>query len=202
MSTIVNFSDLQTTLSATSGSQLLIRLDNSLSGSSGFGRITMQNFEKNFSFYNSFQSGSGNWNASYNFVNSGGTIGGDVTINGSLSATNGVRRRSLNLGTLSGTTATITSNATSADQFVVTLSGASLTATIGSPSNPYDSQIIMWNLRYQTNISTVALSSNFRTPITTLNWTVSSNRMDIMAAKYNALDSKWDVISFAPGYII
>lgn len=111
------------------------------------------------------------------------------------------KRTTLTLATLS-TTGTISSNALSADQFVVALSGIALSATIGAPSNAYDAQIIMWNLRYTTNIARVLLDSSFRTPITTLNWTISANRMDIMAAKYNALDSKWDVISFAPGYII
>lgn len=111
------------------------------------------------------------------------------------------KRITLTLTTLS-TTGTISSNALSADQFVVALSGISLSATIGAPISAYDAQIIMWNLRYTTNIARVSLASDFRTPITTLNWTISANRMDIMAAKYNALDSKWDVISFAPGYII
>lgn len=111
------------------------------------------------------------------------------------------KRTTLTLATLS-TTGTISCNALSADQFVVSLSGIALSATIGAPSNAYDAQIIMWNLRYTTNVARVLLDSSFRTPITTLNWTISANRMDIIAAKYNALDSKWDVISFAPGYII
>ena len=111
------------------------------------------------------------------------------------------KRTTLTLATLS-TTGTLSSNALSADQFVATLSGIALSATIGAPSNPYDAQIIMWNIRYTTNIARVLLDSSFRSPITTLNWTVSANRMDIMAAKYNLLDSKWDIISFAPGYII
>ena len=111
------------------------------------------------------------------------------------------RRTTTTLATISAT-GTIASNALSADQFVVSLSGIALSATIGAPSNPYDAQIIMWNIRYTTNIARVLLDSSFRLPLTTLNWTISANRMDIMAAKYNALDSKWDVISFAPGYII
>jgi hypothetical protein len=112
------------------------------------------------------------------------------------------KRTSISLGTISSTS-TINCNALSADQFVVTLSGASVSATFNGPTNPYDAQIIMWNVRYQTNVASVALSSNvFRTPITTLNWSLSTNRMDIFAAKYNLLDSKWDVVSFAPGYLI
>jgi hypothetical protein len=109
------------------------------------------------------------------------------------------KRTTLTLNILS-TTGTLSSNALSADQFVVSLSGISLSATIGAPISAYDAQIIMWNIRYTTNIARVLLASSFRTPITTLNWSVSTNKMDIMAAKYNSLDSKWDVISFAPGY--
>jgi hypothetical protein len=111
------------------------------------------------------------------------------------------KRITLTLPTLS-TTGTLSSNALSADQFVASLSGVTLSATIGAPISAYDAQIIMWNIRYTTNIARVLLASSFRTPITTLNWSISANRMDIMAAKYNELDSKWDVISFAPGYII
>jgi hypothetical protein len=111
------------------------------------------------------------------------------------------KRTTLTLATLS-TTGILSSNALSADQFVASLSGVTLSATIGAPISAYDAQIIMWNIRYTTNIARVLLASSFRTPITTLNWSISANRMDIMAAKYNELDSKWDVISFAPGYII
>jgi hypothetical protein len=109
------------------------------------------------------------------------------------------KRITLTLPTLS-TTGTLSSNALSADQFVVSLSGASTSATIGAPISAYDAQIIMWNIRYSSNIAAVLLASSFRTPATTLNWSISTNKMDIMAAKYNLLDSKWDVISFAPGY--
>jgi hypothetical protein len=109
------------------------------------------------------------------------------------------KRITLTLPTLL-TTGTLSSNALSADQFVVSLGGASTSATIGAPISAYDSQIIMWNIRYSSNIAAVLLAASFRTPATTLNWSVSTNKMDIMAAKFNLLDSKWDVISFAPGY--
>jgi hypothetical protein len=113
------------------------------------------------------------------------------------------KRTTVTLPTLSGSgLRSISSNALSADQFVVLLSGASLSAAIEAPTNPYDSQIIMWNLRYVTNILGVSAAPNFRLPITTLQWSISSSRMDIMTAKYNLLDNKWDVIGFSPGYII
>lgn len=151
-----NFSQLTAISAIGAGDQILIRLNNALSGSAGFARVDVAAVK---------------------------------------------RRITTTLPTISAT-GTIASNALSADQFVVSLSGIALSATIGAPSNPYDAQIIMWNIRYTTNIARVLLDSSFRTPITTLNWSISANRMDIMAAKYNLLDSKWDIISFAPGYII
>lgn len=118
-------------------------------------------------------------------------------ITNSLSAS--LKRTSYTLGTFTSSQ-TITSNALSADRFVVTLSGASTSATFATPISAYDAQMIMWNVRYASNISLVSLASGFRTPLTTLNWSLSTNRMDIFAAQYNQPDNKWDVVSFAPGY--
>lgn len=113
------------------------------------------------------------------------------------------KRTTLTLSTLSGTGLRgISADALSADQFVISLSGASLSAGILAPSNPYDSQVIMWNIRYLTNVAGISSAPVFRTPLTTLQWTLSTSRMDIMTAKYNLLDSKWDVIGFSPGYLI
>jgi len=231
MSVPVNFSSLSSVNIVGSSDQLLVRFNNSLSGASGFGRTTVTNFEKSLGVYTTVNTTSASWlqTLSFNSSNAQLSISNGNTISlsalsasgsgGSLPAggtTNQVlvknsstdndaswknKRTTQTLTTLS-TTGTISSNALSADQFVVALSGISLSATIGAPISAYDAQIIMWNLRYTTNIARVSLASAFRTPITTLNWTISANRMDIMAAKYNALDSKWDVISFAPGYII
>jgi hypothetical protein len=109
------------------------------------------------------------------------------------------KRITLTLPILS-TTGSISCNALSADRFVVTLSGASTSATFATPISAYDAQMIMWNVRYASNVSRVSLASGFRTPLTTLNWSLSTNRMDIFASQYNQPDNKWDVISFAPGY--
>lgn len=241
MSTPVNFSSLTSLSTISNTDQLLVRLDNSLSGTSGFGRITkarllssvdLTSLSANWqNTYTTVNSTSSSWIQTLSFnssnaqlsISNGNTVslsalsatssGGSLPAGGSTgqilvknSATSNDaswknKRTTLTLATLS-TTGTISSNALSADQFVVALSGIALSATIGAPISAYDAQIIMWNLRYTTNIARVLLDSSFRTPITTLNWTISTNRMDIMAAKYNALDSKWDVISFAPGYII
>jgi hypothetical protein len=157
----------------------------------------------NASVYSTVQSNSSTWSAG-----GGGSLPAGGTVNQVLvknSATAGDaswknKRTTLTLATASGTSATISCNALSADQFVVSLSGVALSATFAAPISAYDAQIIMWNVRYTTNIARVLLASGFRTPATTLNWSISTNKMDIFAAKYNALDSKWDVISFAPGY--
>lgn len=274
MSTPVNFSSLTSLSTISNTDQLLVRLDNSLSGASGFGRITKSrllssvdltslsaNWQSTYttvqnnsaqwatdsttdtgvraltgdwqSTYTTVGSNSANWTQTLSFntsnaqlsISNGNTIslsslsassgGGSLPAGGTTnqilvknSATNNDaswknKRVTTTLATISASGArTIDSNALSADQFVVTLSGLSLSATITAPISAYDSQIIMWNLRYTTNIARVLIDSSFRTPITTLNWSLSTNRMDIMAAKYNLPDNKWDVISFAPGYII
>jgi hypothetical protein len=154
----------------------------------------------NASTYSTVQSNSSTWNGSS--ILSGGTVNQILVKNsnttGDASWKN--KRTTLTLATASGASATISCNALSADQFVVSLSGVALSATFAAPINAYDAQIIMWNVRYTTNIARVILASDFRTPATTLNWSISTNKMDIFAAKYNALDSKWDVVSFAPGY--
>lgn len=225
-----NFAALQSLTGVGNTDQLLVSLDNGLSGVSGFGRVTTAALNSSLGVYSTVSSTSASWTQTlaFNSSNAQLTISGSNTISlSALSATSSGgslpvggtanqiltknsstdndagwknKRTTLTIATLS-TTGTISSNALSADQFVVSLSGISLSATIGAPISAYDAQIIMWNIRYITNVAKVSLASSFRTPITTLNWTISANRMDIMAAKYNALDSKWDVISFAPGYI-
>lgn len=154
----------------------------------------------NASTYSTVQSNSSTWSISS--LLTGGTVN-QILIKNSATAGDASwknKRTTLTLATASGTSATISCNALSADQFVVSLSGLALSATFAAPISAYDAQIIMWNVRYTTNIARVLLASSFRTPTTTLNWSISTNKMDIFAAKYNALDSKWDVISFAPGY--
>jgi hypothetical protein len=59
MAQAINFSDLQTVSLATTGSQILIRLDNSLSGSDGFARVRTLNFQNSLPLYAAYQSTSG-----------------------------------------------------------------------------------------------------------------------------------------------
>ena len=202
MSQGINFTSLQIASSAATSDEFLIRLDNALSGANGFAQITVTNVEKSLGVYSTVQSNSSTWGGSS--LPAGGTVN-QILIKNSATAGDASwknKRTTLTLATASGTSATISCNALSADQFVVSLSGLALSATFAAPISAYDAQIIMWNVRYTTNIARVLLASSFRTPATTLNWSISTNKMDIFAAKYNALDSKWDVISFAPGYTI
>ena len=101
------------------------------------------------------------------------------------------------------TSQSLTFNALSADQFIVPLSGASpLTVYFTAPVSAYDGQMLMWDVRHVTANTTVSLCSDFRLPTASLSWSTLSGKMDIMAAKYNLLDSKWDVVSFLPGFNI
>ena len=76
---LYNFSDLQVSTSASNNDQILLRLDNSLSGAEGFSRITFSKFEDSLDFFKN-----------------GGTINGNVTINGTLSS-NFIRAASANI---------------------------------------------------------------------------------------------------------
>ena len=76
---IFNFSDLQVSTSASNNDQILLRLNNSLSGEEGFRRITFSNFEDSLDFFKN-----------------GGTVNGNVTINGTLSS-NFIRAASANI---------------------------------------------------------------------------------------------------------
>jgi len=65
MSLPFNFSNLQTSTSASSGSQLLLRLDTALSGAPAFARITQLNFEKSLGVYSAVQANSAYWQDTY-----------------------------------------------------------------------------------------------------------------------------------------
>jgi hypothetical protein len=59
----VNFSDLQASSNATTNSQVLVRLDNSLSGTDGFSRVSVFNFGKSLNVNSTVASNSAtNWN--------------------------------------------------------------------------------------------------------------------------------------------
>ena len=59
----VNFSDLQAASSASNNSQVLVRLDNSLSGADGFRRVSVFNFGKSLNVNSTVASNSAtNWN--------------------------------------------------------------------------------------------------------------------------------------------
>ena len=75
-----------------------------------------------------------------------------------------------------------------------------MSAVFVAPNNPYSEQMLMWDIRHITTDTVVSLCSEFRLPTSSLAWSTLAGKMDVMAAKYNALDNKWDVVSFLPGY--
>lgn len=78
----VNFSDLLSISSINAGDQLLIRLDNSLSGSDGFAKITRTHTETSLGVYTTVNSNSANWQSVYTTVqsNSANNWSGGLTL--------------------------------------------------------------------------------------------------------------------------
>lgn len=68
MSQLVSFSNLQSLGSISDNSQILIRLDNSLSGTAGFGRTSYKIFNNNLPLHTWGSSNSAHWENSYNTV--------------------------------------------------------------------------------------------------------------------------------------
>lgn len=133
---------------------------------------------------------------------SGGTANQILAKTNNNSTFTWTNKRVINTKSTISSTQNVLFNALSADHFIIPLSsnGSPLTATFGFPSNGYNGQLLMWDVRNLTNNCYVSLSSNFRSPVSTLSWSNSVNKMDILAAKYNQLDNKWDIVSFLPGY--
>jgi hypothetical protein len=92
MSQLVNFSDLQTVSNVSTASQLLLRLNNSLSGAAGFARTDVLKFQNSLPLYQSLSG----------FTNSGRTIGMTGDVNWTTPAFNGSANVTA-VGTLSST---------------------------------------------------------------------------------------------------
>ncbi len=94
-----------------------------------------------------------------------------------------------------GTGGAVLTNAMSADEFdILTTSNLFLS----SPSNGYHGQLCVWTVKFG-GVHTVSLGNLFRTG-NTLTWTSSANRFDKMGATYNAVDDKWDIVSFVANF--
>jgi hypothetical protein len=96
---------------------------------------------------------------------------------------------------------TITTNASDADIFEVTLAE---NATLANPTNGVDGQTVRWRIRQDsTGSRAVTLGNKFVVPSTAtspLPFSTAANKMDVLAATYHQGRDKWDVVAFVPGY--
>lgn len=89
---------------------------------------------------------------------------------------------------------TVATDASAGSLFTLT---ASSDFTLSNPTNPADGMRRTWRIKLASHTPT--LGAAFRLPNgTTLTW--DSTRWNYLGARYNAADSKWDILSFAPGY--
>ena len=97
--------------------------------------------------------------------------------------------------------ATLNTDASAGDIFDVTLTG---NTTLANPSNPVDGKTLRWRIRQDgTGSRTVTLGNKFVIPSTAtspLPFSTAANKMDVLAATYNAGRDKWDIIAFVMGY--
>jgi len=140
----VNFSELQSTTNASSGSQLFLRLDNGLSGADGFNRINFVNFEKSLNIYPIVSSFSANWNNASSVIENGGTVDGNLVVNGELSA-NFIRAASANIDVINITNYELSG-------FSILSGGLTVQGTISANNIIYDAtgNSSKWNSVYST----------------------------------------------------
>lgn len=97
--------------------------------------------------------------------------------------------------------ANVAIDASAGDIFDITLTG---NLTLDAPTNPVDGKRIQIRLKQDgTGSRTVTLNAIFRIPASTtppLLYSTGANLMDIFVAQYNLGATKWDIISFIPGY--
>lgn len=105
------------------------------------------------------------------------------------------------LSTVFGLTdaATITTDASVANIFTVTLAG---NRTLGAPSNPTNGMKRIWRFKQDaTGGRTITLNATFHvaTDIGTITLSTAANTIDYLGAIYNGDSSQWDVIAFIKG---
>jgi hypothetical protein len=95
----------------------------------------------------------------------------------------------------------LNTDASSGDIFDVTLTD---NVTIENPTNPVDGKTIRWRISQDgSGNRSVVLGGEFVIPSSAtspLPWSTAANKMDILAATYDAGRIKWDVVAFVPGY--
>ncbi len=138
-----------------------------------------------------FGGNSTQWNSSYNSYTSLSSTFATLSSNGRVTYDQRTLRKRISLGTGGA----VLTNAVSADEFdILTTSNLFLS----SPSNGYHGQLCVWTVKFG-GVHTVSLGNAFRTG-NTLTWTSSANRFDKMGATYNAVDDKWDIVSFVANF--
>ena len=107
---------------------------------------------------------------------------------------------------LSAAAAAIATNANLGDAFRVTL-GAAGPYTLKAPTNPTDGQMAIWEIaqdgvggRVITLETGVAGGFAFGTGLTSVTFTTTASKTDILGARYNAAANRWWVLAFLPGF--
>jgi hypothetical protein len=96
--------------------------------------------------------------------------------------------------------ATVAVDASLGNDFTLTMTGP---ATLGNPTNSSNGQKILFAIRQDgTGSRVLTLGSDYRlgTDIPSVVLSTAANKTDYLGVRYNATDSKWDVIAFTKGY--
>jgi hypothetical protein len=118
------------------------------------------------------------------------TFTGTVTLSG----------RSVSTPDVLADAATIAVDASLGNDFTVTLGG---NRTLGNPTNSTNGQKLLFAIRQDaTGSRTLALGSDYRfgTDITSITLSTAAGKTDYLGVRYNATDSKWDVLMFLKGF--
>lgn len=107
---------------------------------------------------------------------------------------------------LSAAAANIATDASLGNAFRVTL-GANGPYTLKAPTNPTDGQMAIWEIaqdgtgnRSLTLETGVAGGFAFGTDITSVSFTTTASKTDVLGCRYNAAANRWWVIAFVKGY--
>ncbi len=129
-------------------------------------------------------------------VVAGGSFRAEVKSNGTTWILSTITRSDTNLTDA----ATIALNANLGHVFEVTLGG---NRTLGNPTGGYDGQGITIRVRQDaTGGRTLSFGTNYRfgTDIPSITLSTGANKVDYIGLRYDASATKWDVVSFSPGF--
>ena len=107
---------------------------------------------------------------------------------------------------LSAAAANIATNANLGDAFRVTL-GANGPYVLKAPTNPTDGQMAIWEIAQDaTGSRVISLETGvaggfaFGTGLTSVTFTTTASKTDVLGARYNAAANRWWVLAFQPGF--